>query len=74
MIAWIACLAFSAAPVPAEVIQSFVATHCKQCHSGAKPKGGLSLEKYDPATIVKQRKAWVQSLDRVRGEIGRAHV
>ena len=67
MIAWIACLAFSAAPVPAEVVQSFVATHCKQCHSGAKPKGGLSLEKYDPATIVKQRKAWVQSLDRVRG-------
>lgn len=67
MVAWIACLVFSAAPAPAEVVQSFVATHCKSCHSGAKPKGSLSLEKYDPATIVKQRKAWIQSLDRVRG-------
>lgn len=67
MIPLFACLVFSAAPAPAEVVQSFVATHCKSCHSGAKPKGSLSLEKHDAASIAKDRKAWIQVLERTRG-------
>ena len=52
MISLLTSLVLAAAPAPAEVVQSFVATHCKSCHSGAKPKGSLSLEKHDAASIA----------------------
>jgi hypothetical protein len=37
----------------------FLKRHCLSCHSGAKPKADLSLDKYtDDASLVPDRKVW----------------
>jgi hypothetical protein len=39
--------------------RAFLEKYCLACHSGARPKGELSLEPYrDTASVVKQRKIW----------------
>lgn len=45
----------------------FVHKHCIQCHQGEKAKGSLSLEKLDPASVVKNRAAWEHSVERTQG-------
>lgn len=67
MLAMFTCLVCFGAPAPAEVVGSFVSAHCLSCHSGPKAKGSLSLEKMDSAAVVKNRKAWIQVLERTHG-------
>ncbi|NBU76054.1 MAG: DUF1587 domain-containing protein [Planctomycetes bacterium] len=67
MLAMFTCLVCFAAPAPAEVVGAFVSAHCLSCHSGPKAKGSLSLEKMDSAAVVKNRKAWIQVLERTHG-------
>jgi cytochrome c len=43
---------------------SFLRKHCLSCHSGAKPRGDLSLDKFpDGASLLKDRKTWARVLD-----------
>ncbi len=48
-------------------LSAFVNRHCIQCHQGDKAKGSLSLEKLDPASILKNRAGWEHSVERTQG-------
>jgi mono/diheme cytochrome c family protein len=48
-------------------LADFVNRHCIQCHQGDKAKGSLSLEKFDPASILKNRAGWEHSVERTQG-------
>src|SRR5262245_25078107 len=55
-----------AASQPRESIQSFFKSHCLDCHAGAKPEGGLNLEKLtDRLTDPEVLQRWVRIVDRV---------
>lgn len=46
--------------------RNFLETYCIKCHSGNKPKAGLSLEPFrDSRSLVKQRKTWDVVLGRI---------
>ena len=46
--------------------RAYLQNHCLKCHSGAKPKAGLSLEPFrDSSSLIKQRKAWATVLTRI---------
>ena len=55
------------APANAFPLSAFVKKHCLECHQGEKAKGSLSLEKSDPASVVKNRAAWEHSVERAQG-------
>ena len=59
-------IAVALASARADVREAFVAAHCVSCHSGAKPEGGLDLEKLsrDPADADALER-WVVVHDRV---------
>src|SRR5947207_3187917 len=43
----------------AQKIVPFLSAYCTSCHGGAKPKGGLALDKYrDEAAALKDRRVW----------------
>jgi hypothetical protein len=43
---------------------AFLKKHCLACHSGAKPKADLALDKFaDDAALLKDRKTWNRVLD-----------
>jgi mono/diheme cytochrome c family protein len=43
---------------------AFLKKHCLACHSGAKPKADLALDKYaDDTALLKDRKVWTRVLD-----------
>jgi hypothetical protein len=45
-------------------VSPLLAKYCINCHSGAKPKGSLDLNKYsDTASVLKGRKVWERLLD-----------
>jgi hypothetical protein len=47
----------------------FVNKYCVRCHSGRRPRGGISLDKYrDPASLTKDRKVWQEVLQNVRSQ------
>jgi hypothetical protein len=50
-----------------DTIAPFLAKYCTSCHGGAKPKGGLALDKFgDEGAIGKNRKVWQEMMERVR--------
>jgi hypothetical protein len=45
----------------------FVNKYCVRCHSGRRPRGGVSLDKYrQPESLTKDRKVWEEVLQNVR--------
>jgi hypothetical protein len=46
---------------------AFLKKHCLACHSGAKPKADLALDKFpDDAALLKDRKTWGRVLDTLK--------
>ena len=46
---------------------AFLKKFCLNCHGAVKPKADLSLLKYtDDASVLKDRKKWLQVLDMIR--------
>lgn len=56
----------TAAPNPG-TLGVFIQKHCIQCHQGDKAKGSLTLEKWDAASVLKNRAAWEHSVERTQG-------
>ncbi|HEY1186207.1 MAG TPA: DUF1592 domain-containing protein [Gemmata sp.] len=47
---------------------AYLKKHCLSCHSGAKAKADLALDKFaDEAALLKDRKTWTRVLDAVKG-------
>lgn len=47
---------------------AFLKKHCLSCHSGAKAKADLALDKYaDEAALLKDRKVWQRVIDTIKG-------
>jgi hypothetical protein len=54
-------------PAFARDVAPVVQRYCLSCHSGAKPKGGLSLERFkDEAAAEKDREVWEKVADTLR--------
>jgi len=49
-------------------IQPLLVKHCYSCHAGAKPKGGLALDKHkDESFIIKHKDVWDLVVQNIRG-------
>ena len=47
-------------------VQPMLREHCLECHSGAEPEGGLSLEHFDsPKAFLKGRRIWEKAVQRM---------
>src|SRR5215213_3732001 len=47
--------------------KAFVAKNCLECHSGAKPKGGVALDKLTADLADKaNREVWVAALEQIK--------
>jgi mono/diheme cytochrome c family protein len=56
-----------ASPSFTKDVAPFLAAHCTKCHGGAKPKGGLALDKFaDEAAALKDRGVWERVADNLR--------
>ena len=48
-------------------IQPLLKEHCLECHSGAEPEAGLSLEHFDtPKSFLKGRRVWEKAVQRMK--------
>jgi len=48
-------------------VQPLLKQHCLECHSGAEPEGGLSLEHFDtPKSFLKGRRVWEKAVQRIK--------
>src|SRR5262249_2020053 len=48
-------------------VAPFLAAHCTKCHSGAKPKGDLALDKFaDETAALKDRQTWERVAENLR--------
>jgi hypothetical protein len=57
----------SARPVYERDVAPLVQKYCLRCHSGAKPKGGVSLDRdKDDAAVLKNRATWEKAGDNLR--------
>jgi hypothetical protein len=51
----------------AKDVAPLVSRYCVKCHGGAKPRGGLALDKFtDDASVLKKRWVWEQVADNLR--------
>jgi mono/diheme cytochrome c family protein len=56
----------SAEPTP-NAVRAFLTAHCRECHTGAKPKGGFDLEKLTPDFADKaNRDRWWNVLEQLK--------
>ena len=47
-------------------VQPLLREHCLECHSGAEPEAGLSLEHFDsPKSFLKGRRVWEKAVQRM---------
>ncbi len=47
-------------------VQPLLREHCLECHSGAEPEAGLSLENFDsPKAFLKGRRVWEKAVQRM---------
>lgn len=47
-------------------VQPLLREHCLECHSGAEPEGGLSLDHFDsPKAFLKGRRVWEKAVQRM---------
>src|SRR5262245_53446668 len=54
-------------PVDARDVAPLVEKYCLRCHSGAKPKGGVALDRdKDDAAVLKNRAVWEKVGDNLR--------